>query len=817
MGSLFQDVRYGLRSLARSPGFTAIVVCTLAVGIAANTSIFSVIEAVILRPLPYRDPGQIVLVANSQEPEEGGLLYRDIEFLKAENQSLQDIATYYRDSGFSRVTLAGADGPLSVQGAFTTANLFPLLGVPTSLGRVFTPEEEKRKERVVVLSNGLWITHFGAARDVVGRMLQIDGFSFQVVGVMPATFQFPAKDQQFWAPITTNRYWGDPALTTNPDSYHTSGFYQRWQAMGRLKPGRQLRQAQVELNTILGGIRQLANDGNQGSGVSLFPLRVVLGGNTRLAFNVLFIAVGFVLLIACSNVANLLLARGATREREILVRAALGANRNRLARQLFTESVLLATLSGCLGLMLVPLGVRSLLRLAPSDIPRLDEAGVDPGVLVFALAISLIAALLFGVVPAWKISGTIGPLSASGTGIRSRAGLKRTHGLLVVGEFAIATVLLSGAGLLVRSFLAVESVDPGFQPEHILTMNISLPGASPERTTDVYNAVLERVRALPGVHAAGAVDSLFDLGRISNLGLRSVEGRIPEPQQRWTPLRWAAVRGDYFQAMGVQLLEGRYFTSQDGPNSLLVAMIDESMARRYWPNEDAIGKRFKGQDPRGKSDDWLTVVGIIRDMRRSGLERAPIPHVYEPYTQAIDGYRTSDLVARVTGPPGALTKPLRALVREIDPSAILSSVTTMEQQLSEQLSPRRFQATLLAVFSGVALLLAAVGIYGLLHYSVARRTHEIGIRMALGAHPHEVVWLLIRDGAKLAVAGLAIGVMAATAVTRLMQRLFFGVGVTDPATFVSVGMVLMTVALLACYIPARRAAHVDPTEALRYE
>jgi predicted permease len=817
MGSLFQDVRYGFRSLARSQGFTAIVVFTLAVGIAANTSIFSVIEAVVLRPLPYRDPTRMVILANSQEPEEGGLLYPDIEVLQAKNQSLEDIAAYYRDSGFSRVTLAGADEPLSVQGAFTTANLFPLLGVPPSLGRVFTPEEEKRKERVVVLSNGLWITQFGAAPDVVGRTLQIDGFSFQVVGVMPATFQLPAKDQQFWAPITTNRYWGDPALTTNPDSYHTSGFYQRWQAMGRLKPGMKLLQAQVELNTILAGIGQHAKDGNQGSEVRLFPLRVALGGNTRLAFNVLFMAVAFVLLIACSNVANLHLARGATREREIAVRAALGANRNRLARQLFTESLLLATLSGCLGLMFVPLGVRGLLRLAPSDIPRLQEAGVDPGVLVFALAISLVAAVLFGLVPAWRISGAIEPLSASGPGSRSSAVLKRTHGLLVVGEFAIATVLLTGAGLLVRSFLAVESVDPGFEPEHVLTMNISLPRASPERTTDFYRAVLERVRALPGVEAAGAVDSLFDLGRISNLGLRSVEGRIPEPEQRWTPLRWAAVRGDYFQAMGVQLLEGRYFTSQDGPNSPLVAIIDQSMARRYWPDEDAIGKRFKGQDPRGKSDDWLTVVGIIRDMRRSGLERAPIPHVYEPYTQAIDGYRTSDLVARVTGPPGALAKPFRALVREIDPSAVLSPVTTMEQQLSAQLSPRRFQTTLLALFSGVALLLAGVGIYGLLHYSVARRTHEIGIRMALGARPHEVVWLLIRDGAKLAVAGLAIGVMAATAVTRLMQRLFFGVGATDPATFVSVAMVLMTVALLACYIPARRAAHVDPTEALRYE
>jgi putative ABC transport system permease protein len=816
MGSLFQDIRYGLRSLARSPGFTAIAVLTLAVGIGANTSIFSVIEAVILRTLPYRDPGRLVLLADSQDSEDGGFLYNDFESLKSENQIFQDIATYYRDSGFSRVTLASTTGPLSVQGAFTSANLFPLMGVPSILGRVFTPEEERRKDRVVVLSHGLWMSQFGTSPDVVGKTLQIDGFSFQVIGVMPATFQFPARDQQFWVPITTNHFWGDPALTIT-DPGHSRGFYQRWQAIGRLKRGVELRQAQVELSTIFARIRQADNDPNRGEGVTLLPLRVTLSGNTRLAFIVLFAAVGLVLLIACSNVANLLLARGASREREIAVRTALGANRSRLVRQLFTESLLLASLSGCLGLMLVPLGVHSLIALAPADIPRLYEARVDGGVLAFTLGISFIAAALFGLVPAWRISGTIGPLNSFGKGIAASVVLKRTHRFLVVAEFAVATVLLTGAGLLVRSFLAVEAVDPGFQPEQILTMNVSVPGATAERTNDLYSTLLERVRALPGIQAAGAVDSLFDLGKINNLGLRNIEGHTPEPKDRWTPLRWAAVRGDYFQAMGVQLLRGRYFTAQDGPNSPLVAIIDESMVRRYWPNEDAIGKRFKGQDPRGKGDDWLTVVGVIRDMRRSGLERGPIPHVYEPYTQAIDGFRTSDLVVRVIGAPGALAQPLRAVVREIDHSAILSSVTTMEQQLSEQLSPRRFQTTLLTIFSLVALLLAGVGIYGLLHYSVAQRTHEIGIRMALGAHPREVVKLVVRDGAKLAVAGLMIGAIAATVVMRFMKSLFFGVASTDLATFVSVLILLMMVALLACYVPARRAARVDPTVALRYE
>jgi predicted permease len=816
MGSLFQDIHYGLRSLARSPGFTSIAVLTLAVGIGANTSIFSVIEAVVLRPLPYRDPGRLVLLADSQDAEDGGFLYKDFAPLRSENQAFEEVATYYRDSGFSRVTLASASGPRSVQGAFSSANLFPLMGVPPLLGRVFTPEEERRKDRVVVLSHGLWTAQFGASADVIGNTLQIDGFGFQVIGVMPPTFQFPARDQQFWAPITTNRYWGDPALTTT-DPGKASGFYQRWQAIGRLKQGVKILQAQVELDTTFAGIRQADADPNRGVGINLVPLRVTVSGNTRLAFIVLFTAVGLVLLIACSNVANLLLARGASREHEIAVRAALGANRSRLVRQLFTESVLLAAFSGSLGLMLVPLGVRSLLSFAPADIPRLEDAGVDGGVLGFTLAISLIAAVLFGLVPAWKISGTIGPLNSFGKGIAASGVLKRTHGFLVVAEFAIATVLLTGAGLLVRSFVAVEAVDPGFQPEQILTMNISVPEATAERTNDVYSTVLERVRALPGTQAAGAVDSLFDLGRINNLGLRSVEGHTPEPKEHWNPLRWAAVRGDYFQAMGVQLLRGRYFNAQDGGDSPFVAIIDESMARRYWSNEDAIGKRFKGQDRRGKGDDWLTVVGIIRDMRRSGLERGPIPHVYQPYTQAIDGYRTSDLVVRVTGAPGALAQPLRTVVQEIDHGAIVSPVITMEQQLSEQLSPRRFQATLLTIFSLVALILAGVGIYGLLHYSVAQRTHEIGIRISLGARPREVVKLVVKDGAKLAVAGLVIGAIAATAITRFMKSLFFGVSSTDPVTYMSVLILLMMVALLACYVPARRAARVDPTVALRCE
>jgi predicted permease len=415
MDRLFQDIRYGLRSLSRSSGFTAIAILILAVGIGANTSMFTVIEAVVLRSFPYRDPGRLVLLSDSRDSENGGFLYKDFGSLKTGNRTFEDLATYYRDSGFSRVTLAGAGEPQSAQGAFVSANLFPLMGVPPILGRVFTPEEEMRKEHVVVLSHGLWLSRFGASPDVIGKTLQIDAVSSQVIGVMPATFQFPARDQQFWAPITTNRYWGEPADTTNSDARHAVGFYQRWQAVSRLKPRVDLGQAQAEVDTIFARIRQADKDPNRGIGINLLPLRVNLSGNMRLAFVVLFGAVVFVLLIACSNVANLLLARGAAREREIAVRAALGASRGRLVRQLFTESVLLALLSGCLGLVLVPLGVRSLVALAPAEIPRLHEAGLDSGVLAFSLGISFIAAVLFGLAPAWRSSSRLGRLPRPAT------------------------------------------------------------------------------------------------------------------------------------------------------------------------------------------------------------------------------------------------------------------------------------------------------------------------------------------------------------------------------------------------------------------
>jgi putative ABC transport system permease protein len=437
---------------------------------------------------------------------------------------------------------------------------------------------------------------------------------------------------------------------------------------------------------------------NRGSGITVRPLHVTLAASTHRALLILFVAVFFVLLISCSNVANLLLARSATRERELAVRTALGAGRGRLARQVLTESAFIALISGIAGVTLASVALHYLVTLAPADIPRIDEARLDAGVLAFAAVISVLAALIFGSAPAFRCSdGNPAESLKSGIGPVAHSGA-RTRSALVITEFALAFVLLAGTGLLVRSFLAARDVDPGFEPQRALTMSISLPAASSNSRNLFYDAELERVKSLPGVESAGEVDALFELDGISNLGLRAIEGRTPEPRERWTPLSWVAVRGDYFQAMGTPLLRGRYFGPEGGPNSSLIAILDESMAKRYWPNEDPIGKRFKGQDPRGQNDDWLTVIGVVRDTHRNGLERSPIPHVFEPSTQAIDGDRTPYLIVRTRSDPQTLAGELRSAVRSLSSSAIVSGVTTLQQELDEKLSARRFQTSMLGLF-----------------------------------------------------------------------------------------------------------------------
>jgi putative ABC transport system permease protein len=812
---LLHDFRFALRTLRKSPGFTAVAIFTLAVGIGANTAIFSVIEAVLLRPLPYKDPQRLVLLTDSQDSQSGAFLFGEIEAFKSQNHSFEDIASYYRNSGFSRVTLTSRGEPESVQGAFVSANFFPLMGVRPALGRVFTSEEEAQRARVVVLSYGLWRRRFGGSRDAIGKLIQIDAVDSEIVGVMPATFQFPARDQQFWAPLTTNRYWNDPALSARIGFGHTRYFYERGQAIGRLSRGVTLAQAQTEVDAVFR--RSEPDFGNDRMpGITIAPLRVTLSGNTRLTLILLFCAVSFVLLISCSNVANLLLARGATREREMAVRAALGAGRGRLSRQLLAESSILGMFGGGVGLLLASLGMHLLVAIAPADIPRLEQTAIDRGTVAFTFTISLLSAIFFGLVPAWKATR-----SDAGDVLRgARSGgpsLTRTRAALVIAEIALAVVLLAGAGLLIRSLFAVELLDPGFEPDRVLTMNVSLPSGTSESRNVFYDAVLDRVRSLPGVQAAGAVDALFELGGVGNLGLRAIEGRAPEPIDRWTPLSWVSIRGDYFQAMATSLLRGRYFVPEDGPKSPLVGIIDESMARRYWPGQDPLGKRFKGQDPRGSNDDWVTVVGVVRDMRRGGLEKNPTPHVFEPYAQALDGDRTVDLVVRTAGYSSATAASLRETVRELSGTAIVSNVSTMEQQLADQLSPRRFQTSLLGLFSGIAMLLAGVGVFGVMHYSVAQRVHEIAIRAALGAQRQDVLRLVLGQAVRLAFWGIVVGIFLALGLTRFIASLLFGVGPTDPFTFVAVPLLLALVTLLASYVPARRAMRVDPMVALRYE
>ena len=815
--SLLQDLSFGLRMMRKNPGFTAVAVLTLALGIGANTAIFSIIEAVLLRPLSYKDPGKLVLLADRQAPEHGGFLYKDFQTWKSQLRNFESIAIYYRNTGISRVTLTGAGEPDAVKAAFVSADFFPTMGIWPELGRTFTSEEELHQAHVVVLSHGLWLRRFGGSPEAIGQNLQIDGIEWKIIGVMPATFHFPDKDQQFWAPLTTNRSWQEAALTTKIDPSNTRLFYARWLVVGRLKTGVSLQQAQAEIDSLFAHLAESDPDPNRAP-VRAFPLGLNLSANMRLALFVLFGAVISVLLIACSNVANLVLARGAGRTHEMALRTALGAGRSRLTRQLFTESALLALVSGCLGLLLASFCLHALIAFGPGDIPRLDEARVDARVLGFTLAVSLLATVVFGLIPAWRISQSDPQESLKGA-FRSASGsvaLRRMRNALVVLEFALAIVLLTGAGLLVRSFLALEEVDLGFQPERLLTLRVTMPaGVSQARTLVLHEEALERAAALPGVKAAGAISDLFELSNVQNLGLRAIEGREPEPPDKWTPLIWQTVSGDYLQAMGALLLRGRYFSQQDTVNSPLVALIDENMARRYWPGEDPVGKRFKGQDPRGRNDDWVTVIGVVGNMRRNGLEREPVPHVFEWYKQS--GSTPRDFVVRTAGDPRITAVTLRSLIRSLDPVAILSPVTTMNEQLSEQLSPRRFQTSLLGLFSLIALVLATVGIFALMHYTVAQRTQEIGIRMALGARRSDIMRFVIREGALLALAGVSIGTFAALVLTRFISSLLFGVGASDPTTFAGVAALLMVFALVGCCVPARRAMRVDPIVALRYE
>jgi putative ABC transport system permease protein len=705
-----------------------------------------------------------------------------MEAWKTQSHAFQDFAAYNTDS--RRVT--SFEEPEFVAAANVSTNIFSLLGVSPVSGWLPSDDEVARQDHFLVLSTRLW-RRLGAPSLSTGPTVRVSDQTWRIAGVMPATFQFPNAKIDLWVPAVT------PGETLDLDS-------PRWNLVARLKPGVPLPQAQAEMTVLTARAGKTAN---------VVPLTEAVTGNARLAVWILFGAVTLVLLVTCANVANLLLARATAREPEMALRAALGATRRRLARQLITESVVLSVPSGALGIALAAAGVRALIAFGPPDIPRLSEATIDPPVLAWTFGLSVIAGVLFGVVPALRTKKH----QASEMLKRNRS--QRAPAVLTVAELALAMILLTGAGLLIRSVLAVEAVNPGFRPEGVLTMRVYVPGSA-ARNIMFVQALLDRVAKLPGVLAAGACggEGMFVLGDVFGTSTLRVEGRSPEPVEAWAPMGWTITTRDYFEAMGIRLLAGRVFGPQDGPNAPLVAVVDEALARHYWPGESVIGKRFKGRDPRGQNDDWLTIVGLVNNVSSHGRDRPPTAHLYQPQSQSLR--QTETLVVRAAN-PAALEPVLRGLARSLEKDVVVFGVSTLEQQLGEQTARRRFETWLLTLFAAVALLLAAIGTYGLLHYSVTQRTREIGIRMALGAGHRTVVLMVLRQGLVLIASGLVIGVGGALVLTRVLASTLFGVTPSDPLTFLLVSSILIVAALAACYVPARRAATADPLIALRTE
>ena len=808
-----RDLRFAARMLRKAPAFYLLVVGILGLGIASTVSFFSLVDGVLLRPLPYRDPERLVtLTSYAPKPpfdSNGSLSYNDFEELKAKTSSFEDLAVTFR-TGWSRVTLTGGSEPVILQGAFVSPNLFAMLGRFPLIGRTFTNEENQRAERVVVISEALWARRFGSSESAIGQDLKFGHGRWRVIGVMPADFQAPFLHTQLWAPVRSHPDWNDASNGNPPDQ-------PRWDVMGRLRPGVSFATAQAEVDSIENGLKTASPNLHVDS-VRVVSLREHFTGNVKKPLLILLCAVGCLLLIACANVANLLLARASQRERELAIRAALGAGRTQLLRQLVTEALAFSCAAGVLGAAAAALLVPLLTRFAPAGTPLLDSVKLNERALLFAVIVSTSIGLFLGVITAWRLSRgeSGGHLKAAGRNATEARKAVRLKSVLVVAEFAIATVLLTGAVLLIRSFMAVLNVDPGFPIERILTIKIGLTAeTSAPQAARFYNDALARMAALPGVQATGGVSNLFFLDESRNHALRQVEGHPPERKSAWKPLVWTQVSGDYFRTMGIPLLRGRLFSARDQPTSPPVAIINETLARRYWPGENPVGKRLKGFDPRGQHDDWLTVVGVVKDTHSGGIEKAPFSQIYE--VQAQRGEQIGNFVLRTAGDPATLAASARAVIRSVNPNAFVSSISTMEQLLDTQESGRRFETWLISVFSSLALALAALGVFAILHYSVAARTNEIGIRMALGADARSITRLVLGNGTGLAIAGILIGAIAALWSSKAISAMLYQVKPGDPISFAAAALTLFLVALLASYLPALRASRIDPMIALREE
>jgi putative ABC transport system permease protein len=822
MLTLIQDLRFGARMLWKHPGFTFIAVLTLALGIGANSAIFSVVNSVLLRELPYREPDRLVMVFAErplQVAQRGFTEFwfppADFRDLHDQNQSFEQMAALLPEG----LNLTGSGDPELLSGLYASANLFALLGVEVRHGRVFLPEEEQPgNNRVVILSDRLWQRRFGSDPNVVGQKISLDNESYTVVGVAPPDFQFPPKaglPPQFGFPPEVDLYI-PLALTTGEWNDRGGGLFP---AIARIKSQTGPAQAEAEMKSIAERLARQYPDTNENESVRLIPIHQQVVGKVQIALLALLGAVGFVLLIACVNIANLLLARATARQKEMAIRAALGAGRWRVIRQLLTESLLLAVLAGVLALLLAVWGVDLLRTIVPEDFPRAEEIGVDVRVFSFTLAVSLLTGIIFGLIPALQGSRT-GLNETLKEGGRSSGGGSRNRlgGALVITEVALSLLLLVGAGLMLRSSIRLMSVDPGFDPQNVLTMAINLPDnkyQGPQREA-FFQQLLERLRAQPGIRSAGAVSPPLGFGE-AGACLR-FEGRPLAAPGEWlyAAPRWVAP--DYFEAMKTQLLKGRVFTAGDGINTKPVIIINEMMARLYFPNEDPIGKRMAICNDGGFTDrpHWREIVGVVKDVRYTALDTEAKAQMYSPFAQYVP-HAERTLVVRTDGDPLSFVAAVRGEVQAMDKDQPVTRIRTMEEFVAGSVSQRRFNMFLLAILAGLALIMAGAGIYGVMSYSVEQRTHEIGLRLALGAQSRDVLKLVVKRGMTLALMGVALGLGASFALTRLMESLLFGVSATDTVTFALVPLLLMAVALLACYLPARRATKVDPIVALRCE
>jgi len=804
---MLKDIRYGLRSLVKHPTFTAVCVLTLALGIGANTAIFTVVNAVVLRPLPFQEPERLAMIWTTKDTnQEQPLSFADYNDLKNQTKTFSAVGAA---SPLWSFTLTGDGEPEPAHGFYVSASLFELLRVTPARGRLFTADDDRvGATPVAIISQGLWERRFGADQNIVGKRIVVSGVSAIVIGVMPASFQVLDPGAELWLPLSQNQFASSARQV------------RLLSAVGRLANNTQTTAANTELNTIASEWAKQYADSNSGVGLRAVPLHAHVTGKIRPALLLLLGAVGLVLLIACANIINLMLVRSASRQKEIAVRAALGAGRRRLLRQLLTESITLSLLGGGAGVLLGAWGVQALLALNPISLPHYNQISVDWRVLVFTLAVSAVTGVVFGLAPAWQTLkfDLHTALKEGGRTAMADSSQRRLSSLLVIAETAMAMVLLIGAGLLLKSFAHLLDVNPGFVTENVLTMQIGLPNAGyqqPQKRIQFMQQLEQSLAAAPEVSSVGFVTRLPLMSALNNVTtFLTIEGRqVPAAERPEIDFRRAST--GYFQTMGIPLLAGRLVTEQDVTNNTGAVVINDALAKRFFPAENPVGKRISTATANGQQTQWQTIVGIVGSVRHFGLDVEPRPEVY--YHTNTNPPFGPVVVIRTTADPERVISLARAKVRELDRNVPIANVSTMDKLVAQSVAQRRFGMFLVGIFAALALVLAVIGIYGVVSYSVAQRTQEIGVRMALGASAADVLKLVLKNGMLLAFIGVAVGLAAAFAATRLMTVMLFEVKPTDLATFAIVSVGLILVALLACYVPARRAMKVDPLVVLRYE